>query len=86
MRVLKNPLYGSLGSGADTSASGKECALPVKESRRRLPAEKRWRKRKNGTFFKNPDLKIYLVGGRRHPGRRHPGRRHPGPKEGPEGV
>jgi hypothetical protein len=54
-RALKDPLYGPLASGADTSASGKGCALPAKESRRRLPAKKRWRKRKDDTFFgKNP--------------------------------
>jgi hypothetical protein len=60
-RVLKDPLYGPLASGADTSASGKRCALPAKESRRRRPAEKRWRKRKDGTFFENPAPKINLV-------------------------
>jgi hypothetical protein len=60
-RVLKDPLYGPLASVADTSASGKGRALPAKESRRRLPAEKRWRKRKDGTFFENPAPKINLV-------------------------
>jgi hypothetical protein len=59
--VLKEPLYGPLASGADTFASGKGCALPAKESRRRLPAEKWWRKRKNGTFLENPAPKINLV-------------------------
>jgi hypothetical protein len=37
------------------------CALPAKEPRRRLPAEKRWRKRKDGTFLENPAPKINLV-------------------------
>jgi hypothetical protein len=60
-RVLKVPLYGPLSRGADTSASGKGCALPAKESRRQLPAGKRWRKRKDGTFFEKPALKINLV-------------------------
>jgi hypothetical protein len=61
MRALKDPLYGPLASGADTSESGKGCALPAKEPRRRFPAEKRWRKRKDGTFFENPAPKINLV-------------------------
>jgi hypothetical protein len=59
-RVRKDPLYGPLASGADTSPLGKGCALPAKELRRRLPVGKRWRKRKDVTFFVNPALKINL--------------------------
>jgi hypothetical protein len=66
-KVRKDPLYGPLASGADTSASGKGCALPAKETRRRLPAGKRWRKRKDVTFFVNPAPKINLV--KAHPKR-----------------
>jgi hypothetical protein len=57
-RVLKDPLYGPLASGTDTYASGNGCALPAKESRRRLPAveeKKRWH------FLENPAPKINLV-------------------------
>jgi hypothetical protein len=61
MRVRKDPLYGPLASGADTSASGKGRALPVKELRRRLPAGERWRKEKDDTFFVDPAPKINLV-------------------------
>jgi hypothetical protein len=60
-RALKDPLHGPLASGADTSASGKGHALPAKELRRRLPAGKHWRKRKDDTFFGKPALKINLV-------------------------
>jgi hypothetical protein len=31
-RALKDPLYGPLARGADTSASGKGCALPVEKA------------------------------------------------------
>jgi hypothetical protein len=60
-RVLKDPLYGPLASGADTSASGKGCALPAKKSRRRLPAGEWWRKEKDDTFFVDSAPKINLI-------------------------
>jgi hypothetical protein len=37
----RNPLHRPLASGAEIPASGKERALPAKETRRRLPAGKR---------------------------------------------
>jgi hypothetical protein len=62
MRVQKDPLYGPLVSGAVTSASGKGRELPAKESRRRLPAGERWRKRKRvSPSFVEPALKIKIV-------------------------
>jgi hypothetical protein len=60
-RVQKDPLYGPLASGADTSASGKGHALPAKEPRRQLPAGERCRKEKDVTFFVDPAPKINLV-------------------------
>jgi hypothetical protein len=39
-RVLKDPLYGPLVSGTDTSASGKGRALPAKESKKAAPSGK----------------------------------------------
>jgi hypothetical protein len=60
-RILKDPLYGPLASGADTSTSGKGCALSAKESRRRLPAEGGGGKEKMALSLKKPAPKINLV-------------------------
>jgi hypothetical protein len=61
-RVRKDPLYGPLASRAVTSASRKGRALSAEESRRRLPAGERWRKRKGvSPSFVDPASKINLV-------------------------